>query len=365
MPKPDDQPESTDEVKDDIAQDEDAVAAAAVEKEEKAAEDKATKTSEKFDERIDAEGVEGDEETPPAAEPGDDDKDKGDKDEPKPKGDEETPPEEKDESKETPAPDADKDTEVKVSKEVAERAIELGLTEEEIADFASDADATKTLNIIQNIVDDEEPPATPQGPDAQTPAEKPAVEAAKEDEGFKLTFEKEDDVDPEILANLQGMDKHYKGKVEALSNQVNELLDKLQEQDAGRFMGRFDGMIKELGKDFESEFGTGATKDLSRRGGAKKARIAVRTRIYAFAKGLHDAGENVPSEQQLFDMAVNTLHSKKMKNISGQRSQEASKTRRKQVIGKPAAGRKGDKTPLQKAYATSAKFDELIDTSED
>lgn len=369
MAKENDQPKETDEPKGDVAQDDAAAAAEAAEKEEQAAAvAKATKTSDKFDELIDTEGPEDVEETPPKG-TGDDDKDKGDKKEPKDV--EETPPEE-DASKQTPVPDAkaagDEPPEVKVSEEIAKKAIELGLTEEEIAGFDDDAAATKTLDIIQGIIDSEEEPAQAQGAQtpAQEPAETPPVGAdAKKGEPFKVTFKNKDDIDPELLANLEGMEKHHQAEVKALRDQVEGLLGRLHQEDTDRFMGRFDGMVEKLGHEFEDVLGKGKTTQLSRRGTATQNRRAIRVRMHAFAKGLNDAGQEIPGEQELFDIAINSLHGNKMKNVQGLRLHKKTSARGKQAIGRGATKRAGSPTPHQKAVETSRKFDDLIDTTED
>jgi len=368
MAKEPDQPKETDEVKDEAAQE-----AAAEEKEQAKATAKAAATSDKFDKLIDADEAEGDEETPLEA-PVDDDKGKGEKKGKEAEGDEETPPE-KPESDETPAPEKkgadDEPPEVKVSDDVAKRAIGLGMTEEEIAEYGNDAELTKTLNVFQSIIDSDEEPETPtvgeppQAPGAQTPAEKPAENKAEEDETSGLKFKNEDDIDPELLTNLKEMEKRHRAEVKELRDQVSGLLGKLHTEDETRFMGRFDGMVENLGTEFEDVFGKGKTTDLSRRGNAAKNRFAIRSRMFAFAKGLNDTGQTVPDEQALFDMAVNSLHQKKVKNVAGLRLHKKTSERSKQRIGRGAARRAGEQTPQQKAVETSRKFDDLIDTTED
>ncbi|MHC4435706.1 MAG: hypothetical protein ACYTBS_28170, partial [Planctomycetota bacterium] len=194
-------------------------AAEAAAKEEADAVAAATKTSSDFDKKLDAEGV--DDETPPADKTGDDDESAAKeadatKDEPEAKGDDkDAAAAEKDDQK-AAAKDDDSEQEPKVSKELSTRAANLGLTPEEIAEFGSDEELTRTLNVLDGIIADAEGQETPAQRPAQEPAEttKDTKDAKAEDDTFKLEFKNEEDIDPEILANLKGMAKHQKDVVE-------------------------------------------------------------------------------------------------------------------------------------------------------
>lgn len=331
----------------------------AAEKEEQEASAKAVKTSEDFDKKLDDEDVE--DKTPSSEK-----KETTETDETKTEGDDKDAAEEKVEDDKVAAEktdDAVKDekAESKISEEVSKRAIDLGLTEEEIAEFETDSDLSKTLDVIDNII------VSTEG--QEDVAQEPAAEksgAKEEDSGFKLDFKNEDDIDPELLTNIKGMQKHYEGQLKELRNTVNSLTDNFKAEDTRRAIGRFDEMVEKLGDEFTDTFGKGPSSELSGRGLANKNRTAVRARMFAFAQGLNDAGQNVPEIQQLFDITVRSLFGKKMANVEGLRMHKKTTARSKGgKIGRSAARQTGTLTPQQKAVETSRKFDDLIDTAED
>jgi len=335
----------------------------------------AVKTSDDFDKRLDAEGVTGDEDDDDddSKTDGDDDKpaDKKDadkSDDSKAEGDDDDSAKDKeDDDEEADKGDGDKGTESAVSDESRQKARDLGLTDEEINQFADDADLERTTTILSAVIADDEQESDDKAGKAQAPAKGSEAPVKGDDEkpGFELKFKDEKDIDPEILANIKAMHEHYQGETKALREQVDRLLGNLQEQDNRRFLGRFDERIKKLGDEFVGTFGKGKTGDLSRRSPGLKNREAVRRRMYGFAKGLNDAGETIPAEEELFGMAVNSLFGKQVEAVKGLRTKVKTGARSKQRLGRAAAQKTGKPTPDQKAIATSRKFDELIDTSED
>ena len=310
--------------------------------------DKAVKTSKAFDELLDKEGVE---ETPPDT----------DEDETK---------ETEDKAEEETGEDSDKgddktkaDDETKVSDELAKRAIDLGLTEEEIGQFDSDEELEKTVRIIESVVAEED--AAPQVESTQTPAKKKTE--TEEDTGIK--FENESDIDPEILKALRTVEQQNK----ELRETVGKLTSDIQQQQENRqaelqrqFVKRFDGMIDGLGLDFADVFGKGPLDDLSKRSQAYKNRDAVRGRMYALGMGFQAANEPVPDEKQLFDLAINSLHGEKVKRTQGLKlGEKTAKYAKSARVGRASTRKTGKLTGEQKAIQTSLEFDRLIDTSED
>ena len=336
----------------------------ATEKEDQEASAKAVKTSEDFDKKLDDEDVE--DKTPSSEK-----EETTETDETKTEGDDKDAAKEKVEDDKVAAEkvdDAVKDEKVesKISDEVSKRTIELGLTEEEIAEFETDSDLNKTLEVIDSIIESTER----QENVAQEPAPKKSQDTKGKTEddgsGFKLTFKNEDEIDPELLTNIKGMQKHYEDQIKELRNNVNSLTDNFKAEETRRAIGHFDELIEKLGDEFTDTFGKGPSSELSRRGLANKNRTAVRNRMYAFAQGLNDARQNVPEIQQLFDITVRSLFGKKMSNVEGLRMHKKTTARSKGgKIGRSAARQTGTLTPQQKAVETSRKFDDLIDTAED
>jgi hypothetical protein len=351
MAKEEDQTQQTEEEQVDATAAEEATATAA-----------AVKTSEDFDKLQDEEDVE---ETPSDAESDDkseaEEKDDSEADE-KPAGEEE--PEEKDEEK-----DATDTGESPISKELAQRALDLGLSEEEaiVLDGKGEGALGAMLDTMESIMADDEKAAG-----AQAAAETKTDTKKDEVKGFELKFENEEDIDPELLGNIKGMKAYYEREMAALvennkklGEKVDGLIGGIEEQERQQFVKRFDGMVDGLGLEFADTFGKGSTNDLGRRSKAFKNRDSVRGRMHAIAKGMADTGQEIPDEKVLFDLSMNSLFKTKMDTGASSRLHKKTTARGKQRIGRPATKKTGSMTGEQKAIETSRKFDELIDTTED
>lgn len=329
--------------------------------------DKAVDASKDFDKLLDeADGVE---ETPPEDTPDKEVKSKAKDTKTKTdsKADDKDTGEEEDEVKEK-TDDKTKDKagdkageESPFSEGLTTRATDIGLTEEEIAQFEDEADLEAMVKKIEDIVGQADEPE----PGSQTlaPPDKSKDDKAGDDSIVK--FKDEADIDPEILANMKAIEKKYNDEVKALRQEVADMKSGVQKQQQAQFIKRFDGMIDKLGLEFVDVFGRGSLNDMGRRSQAFKNRDAVRARMYAFAKGLADSGQDMPDEQTLFDLAVNTLHGKKVNAVKGLRTKTKSDARSKQRIGRAAASKDKPLMGDDAAVQTSKDFDALIDSSED
>lgn len=327
---------------------------AAIEKEETASTDAAVKTSEDFDKFVDA-NPEDVEETPS----GDDDQTKDSKvSETK----DDTKADDKDTGKDkTEVLEKDdkgtKDTtdtgESNLSKELVKRAFDSGFSDEEIEKFENDAELEKFLDVIESVMseEDEKIDTTQKTDDKKT-----------EDDKSKIKFDKEDEIDPEILKGIRSLEQQNKD----LRDKVDGLVGGIEQQRNAEFIKRFDGYISGLGKEFADTFGTGSTNDLGKRSMAFKNRKSVGKRMRAFGQGMADSGIELPDEQELFDIALTSLHKKKLETVKGLRSSKKSaKYAKGAQLGRSATKKTGKMTGDQKAIATSRAFDEKIDTTED
>lgn len=326
--------------------------------------DKAVKTSEAFDDLIDK-NPEDVEDAPPEDKDDEkkDSKESGDKDASK-ADDKDTGKDEDEDPDKDDDKDADKtgDDETKVSDELAKRAIDLGLTEEEIGQFSSDEELEKTVSIIESVVKEEDAVETVDSTQA-------ADTKKTEDEDTGIKFENEGDIDPEILKafrSVEQQNKELREKVGKLEGNVQQEQQNRQAEQNRLYMKRFDGYVDGLGLDFADVFGKGSTNDLSKRSKAFKNREAVSKRMFAFGQGFQAAKETIPDEKHLFDMAINSLHGEKVKIVQGLRSGKKNRAYKKGAqVGRSATRKTGKLTGDQKALATNKAFDELIDTSED
>ena len=332
---------------DQTQQTDDKTAGVAEKKEDTSAVDAAVKTSEDFDKMLDAEGVE---ETPPEGDDkSKDDKDSSTKDEAK-ADDKDTGDKEKD------VKEADDAGETKVT-ELEQKALDYGLTEEEIEAFEDEAALKEYVDVLDKVMSDDKEDAGAQA-DSKVKADAKADDIKKDETGIK--FADEDDIDPELLKGIRSLEQSNK----ELREKLETVVGGLQQQQQSQFIKRFDGLIAGLGKEFADTFGIGSFNDLGERSAAYRNRQAVGRRMQAFGKGMVDQGLDLPDEQELFDLAVNSLHKKKIETVKGLRLGAKTTARSKQRLGRSATRKTGNLTGEQKAVETSRKFDELIDTSE-
>ena len=320
---------------------------AAIEKEDTASTDAAVKTSEEFDKLVD-ENPEDVEETPPEDK---DDKSKDSKDsetkDASKAGDKDAGKKDEDEKTDTGTGEAN------ISKENVQKALDIGLSEDEISKFEDNAELEKYVGLLESIMSEE---------DEKIDTTQKTDDTKIEDDKSKIKFEKEDDIDPGILKGIRSLEQQNK----ELRDKVDGLVGGIEQQRNVEFIKRFDSYITGLGKEFADTFGIGSTNDLGKRSMAYKNREAIGKRMRAFGQGMADSGIELPDEQELFDIALTSLHKKKMETVKGLRSSKKSAQYAKGAkLGRSATKKTGKLTGDQKALKTSLAFDELIDTTED
>lgn len=305
----------------------------------------AVKTSEDFDKKLDTEGID---ESLSDDEASENETEGADKDS-ESEDDTGTADDKKDTGK-TETEDEDKGGEDEFSQNLVDQAIDLGLKMEEIGLHKNDAELERTIEILTSIR-----PAT-QKP--EEPAQAPAKGKAK-DEGIK--FEDEEAIDPEILNAVRSLEKNNKD----LREMVERLTGSLEQKQQDEFNNKFDSLIENLGTDYEDVFGKGKGTELNKNSGHYRNRRTMIKHMYALASGYQAAKVRIPSEQDLFDQALYALHKKKMTSVRSRQISDKAKVQKGRRAGVPASSKtERPATGLQKAYQTSRKFDEMIDTSE-
>jgi hypothetical protein len=319
----------------------------------------AVEKSKAFDKLIDEEGIAGEvpfeDDEPKETDTKDTDDAKADETDTG-KGDDESEQQE-DEEETASGTDATDTGESPISKDLAQKALDLGLTEEEVQELGSDEAVEKMVGIIESVMsEDEEKPAA---------TEKPKAKATDEEESG-LKFENEDDIDPELLKNIKAMEQRHQEEVSELRKTVDELKGGIEERERQEFVKRFDAMVEEQGLEFADVFGKGPTNDLGLRTKAFRNRDAVRGRMHALASAMTEDGQPMPPEKQLFDLAVNSLFKDKVETVKSARMvKKTAKHAKKARVGRAATKSAGSLTPHQKAVQTSKEFDAFIDASED
>lgn len=329
--------------------------AAAVEtKEDTSAVDAAVKTSEAFDKLADANPE--DVEDTPSKEKDDEKKDSKDsKTKDDAKADDKDTGKADDKVVEKDTKVADDTGETKIT-ELEQKALDYGLSEEEIGKFEDEAALKEYVDVLEKVMSDDKEDASAQAA-SDNKADDKKEDKKEDDKGTKL----DEDVDPSITKAIEGLKQENK----ELREKLDTVVGGLQKQQQDQFIKRFDGYVKGLGMEFADTFGIGKYNDLGQRSQAYRNRQAVGQRMQAFGKGMVDQGLDLPDEQELFDLAVNSLHKKKVETVKGMRLGTKTTKRSKQRLGRSATKKTGKLTGDQKAIETSKKFDDLIDTEED
>ena len=321
----------------------------------------AVKTSTDFDKLLDAEGVDESPLEEDGGETKDDDKGKDDS-----KAEDKDSGQEKDDAEKTDTgkKDATDTGESPISKELAQKAIDLGLTEEQVGQLESDNSLAEMVTAIESVT------SVPTVAATETVAAK-AVES-KDDEpkdDSAIKFENEDDIDPELLENIKGMEQRRQSdrkEIEALKQTVNTLVGSIEATARAEFTARFDGMIAEQGIEFADTFGVGSTLKLDAQSKAFQNRNAIRARMVALGTAMSEGGELIPPEKQLFDLAVNSMFKDKVETVKSSRlSKKTAKYKKGGQIGRTSTKRTGSQMGYQRAVETSRNFDDLLDSSED
>ena len=307
----------------------------------------AVKTSEEFDKKLDDEGID-----ESLSEDDEQAKDSGDKKDDSESDD--TGGDDEDSGKtETEDEEAQTGDEDVLDQDLVDQAIELGFKTEEIALHKNNDELERTIQIFANIR-----PSKIRQEQTQTPAEKADTE--KKDEGT-IEFEDEEDIDPGILKAVRELEKQNKD----LRQIVERVTGDIQLRQQQEFENGFDKMIEELGTDYEDVFGSGKGSEINQVSSAFRNRKAMIKRMHSIAAGYNAAKERIPSDQELFDQALYSLHKNKMSKVRSKKLSEKGQLQKGKKAGIPASSRtQKPATGLEKAIATSRKFDELIDTSE-
>ena len=261
-----------------------------------------------------------------------------------------------------------KDGESEISDEMRKRATDLGMVPEEIAKFKDDAELVKSVEIMENIRDDD-------GDEEQeAPAPKPAKPEVKKDgdeqkpaDPSELVIENEDEMDPGIVKIMKAQHKKNYELEQKLAEQGEKFKageDRLEAERNKVAMERFDEKIAALGKDYHDTFGQGGTLGMSTRSTARKNRNKLGRHMVALGNAMVEAGDEVTSES-LFEMALNNVFQEKVEAIKGAKLHAKTSKRSRQRIGRGDTKKTGKPTRQQAAVQVSEEFDELIDASED
>lgn len=200
----------------------------------------------------------------------------------------------------------------------------------------------------------------PAGGTQDAGAGKPGADDAE----FELKLDA-DKFDPEIVDAFNGVVGHFKAQVEQLKVSVKELIDRNTQAEKSVQQHRFDGMIRNLGKDWAPLFGEADADPKSK---TAKNRAQVQSEMEALRAGRAQLGLPVLSESVLFERALRSVFGDKHQSLARQHVQDQLRNRRGQFTGRPAGRRFSDRsTSPEKAAirAVKSKLDEFGAGDED
>ena len=313
--------------------------------------EEAIKIADDFDKRIDEEGVD-DEDTPSEEK-------KEDK-----KGEEKDTAEKVSEEDTTEEDEADEDI---LSDDLLTRAVQSGLNLEEAKSFGSSKALETALSHIERVASKND--NTTEKVETKEEGYKPF-----ELKQFELKFENEEDIDPEILESVKGINDHYKTQMEAMNTHIAEQLKavttqvqsvegNISNQESLTFEKNFDSMVNEVESDYKTELGKGTGREIAKDSVQMTNRMNVINAMAAINKVRTDGGNKALPEKEAFNQALTMVFADKAKEITTKKTVSKLTKRSKQAIGTPS-GQKGKLDPYDKAVEASVKFDAKIDSEE-
>jgi len=233
-----------------------------------------------------------------------------------------------------------------------EVAKQFGLTEEEARAFGS---PEKFVTAMHRVLDARDSMVRAQlgeqgkPPEGQQP-QLPSAAAGDDIPLFELKFENKEMLDPELVANVEGINNHYHG----LFKQVRDAMRTMQAQIGPlrelQFANDFDAAIAALPEECSGILGKGDHRSLDKNGPEMKARNSLLPIMNKLASG----GGMVPPLNELVNQAYQALYAGATKeNQKTKARQELNgklKKQGSQIIGRPTQREGRDNlTPDQRA----------------
>lgn len=174
---------------------------------------------------------------------------------------------------------------------------------------------------------------------------------------FELKFENKEMLDPELVANVEGINNHY----HALFKQVRDAMQTMQSQIAPlrelQFANDFDDALSGLPDEYSGILGKGTYRSLKKSSPEFRARQQVIGKMQELAEGAARMGRQLPLLPELCAQAVQALYAGKAReNQNTKARQELNgklKNRASQIIGRPTQ-RSHDELPYGDAKAMKA-----------
>lgn len=248
-----------------------------------------------------------------------------------------------------------------------EIAKHFGLSEEDVKAFGS---PEKFATAMHKVLDARDSMVRAQlGGQGKTPEQQQLPPGASGDDIplFELKFENKEMLDPELVANVEGINKHYHG----LFNQVRDAMRTMQAQIGPlrelQFASDFDEALSGLPEEYSGILGKGSYRSMDRSSAEFGARQKVISKMQEMAEGMTVRGSQLPPLPELCAQAVQALYAgKATENQNTKARQELNgklRSRASQIIGRPTQ-RSNRELPFGDERATRAVRQFLRDKGE-
>jgi len=227
------------------------------------------------------------------------------------------------------------------SDELLERAVKAGYSLIEAKEFSTPKDLERAVSKFKAGEKEEEPEKFECGLDPEKYDEE-FIKLSNELGQLKLDMKKQAESGTKTSA-----EEKAKAEEAELSRRAEEHDNWLDKQFTGN-------------KDFEEELGTETVDKIDRESEQFKNRVKVQKKFAILAKGYIAAEEDLPTREELFEEALNSVFTEKVKRIAVKGTKEKLAKQAGQVLGRP-----GSKVAAESGEAlvkkTNADFDAKLD----
>ncbi|HML73327.1 MAG TPA: hypothetical protein PKB02_02405 [Anaerohalosphaeraceae bacterium] len=230
-----------------------------------------------------------------------------------------------------------------ISAELVQRAIRLGFDQDELSGFKSDATLSRVLDAMESRASGN------QSTDGD------AKDGKQDDDVFKL--ELGDDYTDDFKEKMQKMNEFYASKLKSVRDELSSARQELNRIQGMEYVREFDASIKNLGDPWQDVFGKGSGQKLDPKGSHYKNRVKLDEEMSIIALGRKQMGKPPLNRAELFQRALQSAFSDKIKSIETAHLQKALKDRSRRSASRPTHRNTKPMTADEELLAIQTEFD--------
>jgi len=255
-----------------------------------------------------------------------------------------------------PEPDAEADTEEvkgngeetdekkpsKFSDDLTQRALDIGLSEEDVDTFPSSESLDKALQLIERrgLAAHEKREETPPAAEPVAKQEEKSSEKVAEDEIPDLDPEVFDEKLVEVWKGLKGVNKKQSEIIASLQGQLATISQQFQESHKNRTLDQVEEFFGQLGEEYVPFIGKGRGTELVVESTEMKSRIEILEVAESLMENYSRQRKSVPFKTAL-ERATNAVLGDKLRNLES--GKIASKLERRSKAFMPRGGGQNEK----------------------